>query len=75
MSEAVRIKEFIGWPKVVFVALVAIDISLIAWLAQDYRTGDSLVIVSALIAIVGTTVSIVGVNHSAFPRIAELRNL
>jgi hypothetical protein len=75
MSEAVRIIEFIGWPKVVFAALVAIDISLIAWLAQSYRTSDSVVIESALIAVVGTTVSIIGVNRSAFRRIAELRNL
>jgi hypothetical protein len=60
---------------VVFAALVAIDISLIAWLAQDYRTGDSVVIVLALIAVVDTTVSIIGVNRSAFRRIAELRNL
>jgi hypothetical protein len=75
MSEAVRIIEVIGWPKVVFAAPVAIDISLIAWLAQDYRTGDSVVIVLALIAVVGTTISIVGVNRSAFRRIAELRNL
>lgn len=75
MSEAVRIKEVIGWSKVVFAALVAIDISLIAWLAQDYRTGDSVVIVLALIAVVDTTVSIIGVNRSAFRRIAELRNL
>ena len=59
----------------VFAALVAIDISLIAWLAQDYRTGDSVVIVLALIAVVDTTVSIIGVNRSAFRRIAELRNL
>jgi hypothetical protein len=60
---------------VVFAALVAIDISLIAWLAQDYRTRDSVVIVLALIAVVDTTVSIIGVNRSAFRRIAELRNL
>jgi hypothetical protein len=31
MSQAERIKELLGWLKIVFTALVAIDVSLIAW--------------------------------------------
>ena len=33
VSKADRIKEALGWLKVVFAALVAVDVSLIAWLA------------------------------------------
>jgi hypothetical protein len=36
MSKADKLKEEIGWLKVVFALLVATDISLVAWLAQSY---------------------------------------
>jgi hypothetical protein len=36
MARIDRIKEEIGWPKVLFAALVAIDVSLVGWLAQKY---------------------------------------
>jgi hypothetical protein len=35
MSRTDKLKEEIGWLKVVFGILVAIDISLVAWLAQN----------------------------------------
>jgi hypothetical protein len=37
MSKTDRLKEEIGWLKVVFGILVATDISLIAWMAQNYN--------------------------------------
>ena len=36
MSKADRLKEEIGWLKVVFAILIAIDVSLVGWLAQNY---------------------------------------
>ena len=36
MSRADKLKEEIGWLKVVFAVLVAINISLVGWLAQNY---------------------------------------
>lgn len=75
MSRADRIKEALGWLKVVFVALVAVDVSLIAWLAQNFRSADNVLAVLALVAVVCTTAAIIGVNHAAYKRIAELENL
>ncbi len=75
MSQSERIKETVGWLKVVFVALVAIDVSLIAWLAQNFRTAEAVVVVLATIAVAGTTAGIIAVNHAAFRRIAKLENL
>ncbi|MEK6807101.1 MAG: hypothetical protein AABY95_10695 [Pseudomonadota bacterium] len=75
MSQAERIKETLGWLKVVFAALVAIDVSVIAWLAQNFRTADAVLIVLAVSAVAGTTVAIVGVNHAAFRRLAQLEKL
>jgi 4-hydroxybenzoate polyprenyltransferase len=75
MSKVDRVKEALGWLKVVFVALVAVDVSLIAWLAQNFKTAETVLLVLALVAVVCTTAAIIGVNHNAFRRIAELENL
>jgi hypothetical protein len=37
MSKTDKLKEEIGWLKVVFAILVATDISLVAWLVQNYN--------------------------------------
>ena len=60
---------------VVFGALVAVDVSLIAWLAQNFHSADVVLIVLAVIAVIATTVGIVSVNHAAFRRIAQLEKL
>ncbi len=38
MSEESKVKEEIGWYKTVFIILTAIDVSLLAWFAQSYKT-------------------------------------
>ena len=38
MARVERIKEEIGWLKLPFGALVAIDATLIGWLAQNYAS-------------------------------------
>ena len=75
VSQTDKIKEEIGWLKVVFGALVATDISLVAWLAQNFRTTDFPLIVLAVITVAGTTIAIIGVNHAAFRRMAQLEKL
>lgn len=75
MSQTERIKELLGWLKIVFAALVAIDVSLVAWLTQNFRTADAVLVVSAFIAVACITAGIVGVNHAAFRRIAQLEDL
>lgn len=75
MSQAERIKETLGWLKVVFAALVAVDVSLVAWLAQNFRTAEAVIVILALVAVAATTVGIVAVNHAALRRLAQLENL
>ena len=74
MSKADRIKEVLGWLKVVFGVLVAIDASLLGWLSQNY-TGSSwlLVLVGSGVA-VGVTYGVVRVNRLAYRRIEELED-
>ena len=38
MAHIDKVKEEIGWLKVIFAILIATDISLIAWLIQRYGT-------------------------------------
>lgn len=75
MSEADRLKEVIGWLKVVFALLVAIDVSLVAWLVQNYQTASSVLLVAALVIIVAIMIGIVGVNRTAFRIMSQLRNM
>jgi len=75
MSQIDQIKEILGWLKVVFGALVAVDVSLIAWLSQNFHSADTILVVLAVVAVLLTTVGIVSVNHAAFRRIAQLEKL
>jgi hypothetical protein len=56
-------------------ALVAVDVALIAWLAQNFQSAENVLVILALVAVVFTTGAVVGVNHAAYRRISELENL
>jgi hypothetical protein len=75
MSRAERIKEEIGWLKLVFGGFIAVDVSLVAWLAQNYKVADTYLLVLAVAAIIAVTVVLVAVNRSAFKRMARLEDL
>lgn len=72
MSKTDRIKEELGWLKLVFGILVAIDISLIAWLAQNYASAPSVLVVSGFIAVVVVTSVGVWINRAAIKRFKQL---
>jgi hypothetical protein len=50
-------------------------VSLIAWLAQNFRTAEAVTLLLALCAVAGTTAGIVAVNHAAFRRLAQLEDV
>lgn len=72
MSKIDKLKEEIGWLKVIFGILVATDISLIAWLVQNYGKASSIFIVVGAIAVLAVTVGVVWVNRTAYRKIDEL---
>jgi len=47
MSKAERLKEEIGWLKVVFAVCVALDASLVAWLALSYAIAKSVLVAAS----------------------------
>ncbi len=74
MSKAERLKEEIGWLKVVFAVCVALDASLVAWLAQNYSTANPVLVVAGCIASVLIALLVVFVNRRAYRRLEELED-
>lgn len=67
-----KLKEEIGWLKVIFAILLATDISLIAWLVQNYgRVNSVLFLIGALAAILLTFLNVL-INRIAYRKIDEL---
>ena len=52
MSRSDRIKEEIGWLKVVFAAVVAVDVSLVGWIAENYEGVSRLLVVCTFVGVV-----------------------
>lgn len=75
MSKVDRLKEEIGWLKIAFGIAVALDASLVAWLAQNYATANPVIVVAGLIAALVIAVMVVIINHRAYRRIEELENV
>jgi len=61
--------------KDVFAILVATDISLVAWLAQNYAKANILLLVFCGIAVIVITAAVVWVNRTAYRKIDELESL
>jgi 4-hydroxybenzoate polyprenyltransferase len=62
VSRTERIKEEIGWLKVVLTLMVAIDASLVAWLAQNYQTAQTFLVVLGFVGVVLISAAIVCVS-------------
>jgi len=77
MSQNEKIKEQIGWLKVLFGILSAVDVSLIGWLASNYdkpNIAQPKIIMGLLIAVLIAFV-IVYVNKKAMQKIDKLEEL
>ncbi len=74
MSKADQIKEEIGWLKVVFAVCVALDASLVAWLAQNYATANPVLVYTGFLGAVVLAVIVVYVNRRAYRCIDELED-
>ena len=75
MSKTERIREEIGWLKVALVIHATIDVSLVAWLAQNYATAERVLWIPGLIAVLVLTITVVWVNMVVLRRLKELENL
>src|SRR5439155_15205879 len=62
------------WLKVVFGILVAIDASLVGWLAQNYTTASRLLVLAGGAGTAVVTVAVVLIHRLAYDRIRELED-
>jgi 4-hydroxybenzoate polyprenyltransferase len=75
MSKSEGIKEELGWLKVIFGVLVAIDVSLVAWIGQNFGSPNRILVWVAILAVAVVTVGVVWINRLAYRRIRELEQL
>ncbi|MEE8056996.1 MAG: hypothetical protein V3T17_04075 [Pseudomonadales bacterium] len=75
MSEIDKLKEEIGWLKVVFGLLVAIDVSLIGWAVQSFPKVSTTLLSLSAIMVALVTWAIIIVNRRAYKKIDELGDL
>ncbi len=75
MAKIDKIKEQIGWLKVLFGLLFATDISLIAYLFNKIETLSFLKIILVLIGLILVTIAIRIINKKAMNKIDELEDI
>jgi len=75
MPKLDQVKEELGWLKVIFAISVATNLSLMAYLAQNYATQSKLFTIANGLAIILVTIIIVVVNKKAYKKIDEIGEL
>jgi hypothetical protein len=70
-----RIKEEIGWLKVAFGISVAIVVSLVGWLAQNYASASPGLVVGAAAVLIIAAIAVVQVNRLAYDRFQKLEDV
>jgi len=74
MAKIDGLKEEIGWLKLVFGTLVAIDASLIGWLAEHHATTSRSLLIIAVVGITVDSFAVARVNQLAYHRIEQLED-
>lgn len=75
MSQLDKIKEQIGYLKVIFSILIAIDISLIVWLYQQFEAISLIELVLVLLLTILVSCGILYVNKKILSKIDEIEDL
>ena len=75
MARIDKLKEEIGWLKIIFAILIATDISLVAWVIQNYGKTSLLLLIVGTIGVLLLTLVIIWINRVAYRKINELEEL
>ena len=75
MARIDKLKEEIGWLKVIFGISIATDISLIAWLVQNYSKVGRLISLLGAVGAFLIVIAIVLINRIAYKKTDELEEL
>ena len=74
MARIDKIREEIGWLKLVFGVLVAIDVSLIAWLAQNHLRAAPILLAAGAFSALMLTGVIISTVRTIYHLIDELED-
>ena len=74
MSKSEKIKEQIGWLKLLFAILSAIVVSLVGWIATHYESGGLNVYIAFVLVII-ISFSLVDITKRAYKKMDELEEL
>jgi len=75
MPKLDKAKEELGWLKVIFTIAVATNLSLMGYLAQNYKTQELLFSIVTGGAIILITLLIIIINKKAYKKIDEIGEL
>lgn len=75
MAHIDKLKEEIGWLKVIFAILIATALSLAAWVIQNYGKASQVLTIGGAIAVLLIIVIIISVNTVAYRKIDKLEDL
>ncbi len=75
MAHIDEIKESIGYLKVIFSILIAVNVSLVAWIYKHYDNLDMLNIILFFVLSIVISLGIIHVNRTILHKIRSLRNL
>jgi hypothetical protein len=75
MPQEKQLEQEIGWYKVVFAVLAAIDVSLLAWFAQNYESQSAVLLTTCFIAIIFVSIGIALINFNVFKCLKKLKDL
>ena len=70
-----KCKEEIGWLKIVFAISTATDISLIAWVIQNYGRAKLVLLIIGTLGVLLLTAVTIWVNRVAYRKINKLEEL
>ncbi len=75
MSEKEKIKEEIGWLKLVFGLLTAVDVPLIAWLFNNFSVVPLTQVLTAISLVIIITCAMIKINFRIYKNLNRLREL
>ena len=75
MARIDKLKEEIGWLKIIFAILIATDILLVAWGIQNYGKTRALLLIIGAVGVFLFTSVIIWINRVAYRKIDELEEL
>ena len=74
MARIDHLKEEIGWLKVVFGVLSAVDLPLVGWLAQNDSTASPLLVIPGFLLGVVLSITVVRLNAVVYHRLRQLED-